>query len=113
MGKQTGPFNTVFLKGAYDGVITVWMCKHTQYLPQSQWRHNGRDGVSNHQPHNCLRNRLFRRRSNQTSKLRVTGLYAGNSPRTGEFRSQKASNAENGSIWWRHHAFVRQHLLTT
>ena len=28
-----------------------------------QWRHNGRDGVSNHQPHECLLNRLFRRRS--------------------------------------------------
>ena len=25
-----------------------------------QWRHNGRDGVSNHQPHDCLLNRLFR-----------------------------------------------------
>ena len=25
------------------------------------WRHNGRDGVSNHQPHHCLLNRLFRR----------------------------------------------------
>ena len=24
-----------------------------------QWRHNERDGVSNHQPHNCLQNRLF------------------------------------------------------
>ena len=46
----------------------------------SQWRHNGRDGVSNHQPHNCLLNRLFRRISNKTSKLCVTGLCAGNSP---------------------------------
>ena len=27
-----------------------------------QWRHNGRDIVSNHQPHDCLLNRLFRRR---------------------------------------------------
>ena len=25
-----------------------------------QWRHNGRDGVSNHQPHYCLLNRLFK-----------------------------------------------------
>ena len=37
-----------------------------------------------------------------TSKLRVTGLCAGNSPVTGEFPAQKASNAENVSIWWRH-----------
>ena len=68
-----------------------------------QWRHNGRDGVSNHQPHDCLLNRLFRRRSKKTSKLRVTGLCAGNSPGTSEFPTQMASNAENGSIWWRHH----------
>ena len=45
-----------------------------------RWRHNGCDSVSNHQPHHCLLNRLFRRRSKKTSKLRVTGLCAGNSP---------------------------------
>ena len=44
------------------------------------WRHNEHDGVSNHQPHDCLLNRLSRRRSKKTSKLRVTGLCAGNSP---------------------------------
>ena len=57
-------------------------------------RHNGRDSVSNHQPHDCFLNRLFRRRSKKTSKIRVTGLYAGNSPGTGEFPAQMASNAE-------------------
>ena len=71
-----------------------------------QWRHNGRDGVSNHQSHHCLLNRLFRRRSKKTSKLRVTGLCAKNSPVTGEFPAQKASNAENVSIWWRHHSSI-------
>ena len=44
------------------------------------WRHNDHDGVSNHPPHDCLFNRLFRRRSKKISKLRVTGLCAGNSP---------------------------------
>ena len=45
------------------------------------WKyHNDHDGVSNHQPHGCLLNRLFRRRSKKTSKLRVTGLCVGNSP---------------------------------
>ena len=48
-------------------------------------------------------NRLFRRRTKKTSRLRVTGLCAGNSPVTGEFPTQMASNAENASIWWRHH----------
>ena len=68
-----------------------------------RWRHNERDSVSNHQPHDCILNRLFRRRSKKTSKLRVTGLCAGNSPGTGVFPAQMASNAENVSIWWRHH----------
>ena len=71
-----------------------------------QWRHNGRDSVSNHQTHDCLPNRLFRRRSKKTSKLRVTGLCAGNSPGTGEFPSQMASYAEIVSIWWRHHVWA-------
>ena len=67
------------------------------------WRHNGLDGISNHQLHECLLNRSFGRRSKKTSKLRATGLCAGNSPETGEFPTQMASNAENVSIRWRHH----------
>ena len=30
----------------------------------------------------------------------------GNSPGTGEFPAQMASNAENVSIWWRHHVMI-------
>ena len=72
-----------------------------------RWRHSGHDWVSNHQPHDCLFNRLIRRRSKKTSKLCVTGLCAVNSPGTGEFTAQMASNAENVSIWWRHHGYPR------
>ena len=43
------------------------------------------------------------RRLKKTSKPRVAGLCAGNSPVTGEFSAQMASNAENVSIWWRNH----------
>ena len=68
-----------------------------------RWRHNDSDGVSNHQPHDCLLNRLFGRISKKISKFRVNGLCAGNSPWTGEFPAQMASNAENVSVWWRHH----------
>ena len=68
-----------------------------------QWSRNGRDGVSDHQPHDCLPNRLFGHRSKKTSMLGITGLCAGYSPVTGEFAAQTASNAENVSIWWRHH----------
>ena len=70
-----------------------------------QWRHNGRDSVSNHQPHDCLLNRLFKRRWKKTSKLCVTGLCAGNLPGTGELLAQMASYAANVSIWWRHHVY--------
>ena len=72
--------------------------RYSGFMITLQWRHNGRDGVSNHKPHGCLLNCLFRRRSKKTSKFRVTGLCAGNSPET--------SNAENVSIWWRHHESV-------
>ena len=70
-----------------------------------QWRHNERhhDGVLSHQPHDRWLNRSFGRRSMKTSKLRVTGLCVGNSPLTGEFPTQRASNAENVTIWWHHH----------
>ena len=81
------PYNTAWLH--------IWL--------SLRWRHNDHAGVSNHQPHGCLLNRLFRRKSKKTSKLRVTGLCGGNSPGTGEFPAQMASYAENVSIWWRHH----------
>ena len=43
--------------------------------------------------------------ANQTKHriLPVTGLCEGNPPVTGGFPSQRASNAENIFIWWRHH----------
>ena len=75
-------------------------CKSLSVL---HWLHDERDGVSNHHRSDCLLNRLLRRRLKKTSKLRITGLCAGNSPVTGEFPAQRASNAENVSISWRHH----------
>ena len=68
-----------------------------------QWRHNEHDGVSNPEPRDCLFSRYSRRKSKKTSKLRVTDLCKGNSPVTGEFHAQRASNAENVSTRWRHH----------
>ena len=90
----------------------IWLMYHINPLETNlinarrplRWRHNGCDSVSNHQHQDCLLNRLFRHRSKKTSKLRVTGLYAGNSPGTGEFPAQRFSKAENVSSWWRHHA---------
>ena len=54
-----------------------------------QWRHNERDGVSNHRRLDCLLNRLFGRRSNKTPKLCVIGLCEGNSPVTNEYPAHK------------------------
>ena len=67
-----------------------------------QWYHNERHGVSNHRRLNCLLNRLFRRTSKKTSKLRFTGLCEGNSLVAGGFPLQRVSKAENVLIWWRH-----------
>ena len=68
------------------------------------WRHNGRDDVSNHQPHHRLLTLLFRRRSKKrqssTSLAFMRGIHREpvNSPH------KWPVNAENVSIWWRHHA---------
>ena len=85
-------------------LVMYWHSKDPfQPVMSLQWRHNGRNSVTTHQPHDCLLNRLFGHRWKKTSKLRVTGLCVRNSPETGEFPTQMASNAENVSIWWHHH----------
>ena len=85
------------LPSAYQQPWLTMYGKRVFVMPL-QWRHNGCDSVSNHQSHDCLFNRLFRRRSKKTSKLHVTGLCEGDSPGTGEFPAQMASNAENVSF---------------
>ena len=48
-----------------NGLITGYFCSVCKDMLLSlQWSHNGRDSVSNHQPHECLLNRLFRRKEN-------------------------------------------------
>ena len=83
----------------FNVLLKLWKASANSSL---QWSHNELDGISNHQPHDCLLNRLFRCRSKKTSKHRVTGLCEGNSLVTSEFPTQRASKAENGSIWWHH-----------
>ena len=78
-GRNTkfSPRQIIFLTGVHMCQWVSWLVDLTCAL---RWRQNGRYSVSNHQPHDCLFNRLFRRRSKKTSKLRVTGLCVGNSP---------------------------------
>ena len=55
-------------------VLIMFFDNNTESGSPFQWRHNERDGVSNHWRLNCLLNRLLMRGSKKTSKLRVTGL---------------------------------------
>ena len=80
-------------------VFIYWL-----YMLSLQWRHNGCDGVSNQQPHHCLLSRLFKRRQKNIKAPRHW-LCAGISPGTGEFPAHMDRDAENVSIWWRHHGW--------
>ena len=112
---KTGIHNDALLDTVVGGITRIAACYRiaaTLECRTLHWRHNDHDGVSNHQPHDYLLNRLFRCRSKKTSKLCVTGLCAENSPGTGEFPAQMVSNAENVAIWWRHHEYVPPTLAT-
>ena len=87
--------------------VCLWDCWQSMCPIFSQplrWRHNGLDSVSNHQPHHCLLSRLFgrtsRKHQSSASLAFVRGIHRGpvNFP-----AHWMASNAENVSIWWRHH----------
>ena len=44
----------------------------------------------------------------KTAKLGVTGLIAGNSPVAVEFPTERASNVDFFSIWWRYHEYQKR-----
>ena len=74
-----------------------------------KWGHNERDCVSNHQPHDCLLNCLFKARIKENIKA------PRHWPLWGKFTGDRwipplrTSHAENVSIWWRHHDFNSFH----
>ena len=98
-----------------------------------QWRHDEHDGISNHQPHDCLLNCLLRHRSKKTSKLHVTGLcdrWPVNSPHKGPvmqkmylfddvimYRENVKASHYSSSVWWSyqmgwlHHTVLWKGLL--
>ena len=76
------------------------------------WRHNDHDCVSNHQPYDCLLNRLFRRKSKKTSKLRVAGLCVGNSPGPVNSPHKGPVTRKMFPFWWRHHGPLLNHNKT-
>ena len=71
-------------------------------LKTLQWHYNERDGISNHQPHDCFLDLLLRRRLKKNIKaprhLPLWGEFTGDQ----WIPTQRASNAEIVSIWWRH-----------
>ena len=84
--------------------IRSWKyCTTGYFLFTLQWHQTKCNGISNHQCLNCLITGLFRHRSKKASKVHVTGLCEGNSPVTGKFSVQRASDTENISICWHHH----------
>ena len=92
-GQHKGSLFSASLKLIFDSWSTATL----------QWSHNKRDGVSNH-VRDCLLNRLFRRRSKKTSKIRVTGPCEGNSPEAGEYR---------GPVTWKMFPFNDVIMQTT
>ena len=67
------------------------------------WRHNDHDGVSNHQPHGCFTQPFIQTQIKETIKAPRHWPLCGEFTGPGEFPTQRASYAENVSIWWRHH----------
>ena len=92
------PLCTTFPFGEYrqPSIYVIWTINIPVTSQWARWRLKS-------PAHGCLLNRSFRRRSKKTSKLRATGLCAGNSPVTSEFLAQRVSNKENVFIWWRNH----------
>ena len=88
---------------SYDEAHHTYIRVIGYWLFPLQWRHYERDGVSNHQPCDCLLNRLFNVQIKENIKAPrhwpLWGEFTGNRWIT----HKRASNAENVSIWWRHH----------
>ena len=93
-------FNYTRIYTAFFAILVVTNPSHAESLFRSinvslQWRHNERGGVPNHQPHDCLLNRLFRCRSkkNQISAsltfVREIHRWPVNSPHKGPVTQKK------------------------
>ena len=91
----------------YDVIVMICQFLKLSYLPQFtrilQWRHNKRDGVSNHQP-TIVYSTVYSGADQWKHQSSALLAFV-----TGEFPAQRASNAENVSIWWRHHGFIAYH----
>ena len=93
--------------GLFSIDIEFGVCGYVFVLSNTlQWRHNGRDCVSNHQPHDCYTQAFIQAHIRENIIVPRHWPLWGIPPVTGGFPSQRASNAENVSISWRHHGPV-------
>ena len=76
-----------------------------------QWRHEEKERLKSPAVQ-LFTQRFIQAQIKETSKLGVPGRCEGNSPVTDKFPAQSASNAENVSIWWRHHGILLYHRLS-
>ena len=107
----SGPFSTwskYEFKTCFENSHREWTPFYFIYDPTLRWRHNGHHSVSNHRSLGCLFYTLFKPTSKKTSRPALLVLCEENSPLTGEFSSQRTSNAENVSIWWRHNEMFHE-----
>ena len=93
-------------------VLRHWLCSHQRKLTQ-HYDDVIMSAIASHQPHDCLPNRLFKAQIKENIKA------PRHRPLCGEFiadrwiPAQMASNAENVSIWWRHHEMSSGYLDTS
>ena len=79
-----------------------WYVFHDTMPSPLQWCYNERNGVLNHRYLDCLLNHLFKCKKENIKAPRHWPLW-GESTGDRWIPLTKASNAENVSIWWRHH----------
>ena len=62
-------------------VYSVWQWHGTELVFPLQWRHNERNGVSNHQPYDCLLYRLFKAQIKKNHQRSASLAFVRGSPR--------------------------------
>ena len=97
--------NAILLEISKDNIHLRWKSYISNHCQISlQWRHNGCDSTSNHRHLDWFTQPFLQAKIKENMKVlchwslwwEFTGV-------TDEFPAQTASNAENVSIWWRHH----------
>ena len=103
-GHITCDISAVVISHAWRSNSSMWHTLYVTDAPQ-QLHHNERCGVWNHWRLYCLLP-FVQAQIKENIKATRHWLLRGDSNYDRCIPSQRASNAENFSIWWRHHARV-------